>query len=138
MPGSEVSCWIPVMTPFSKRRARINQQCEQIRERRNLIQYHRQAVQHGALAVCRRPTTLGAAFVAGGMLAYIFGPCGNKLSSKTVRSEQPPRPKGPLRRALEMALISYLSRLFEQIPNALQRSQSMVATTGESASSQPD
>jgi len=97
------------------------------------MQYHKQAVKREALAVCRRPATLGAAFVTGGLLAYILGPSGKKISSSKAPSEQSPGPKGPIRRAVAMALISYLFRALSPLPDTLQRRQMVDAASREAA-----
>lgn len=120
------------MIPFSKRRAIIALQCEQIRQRRELMLYHKSAVKHGALAVCRRPSTLVAAFATGGLLAYIFGPASKKSSSATPSCQEGPREKGLVRKATEMALTSYLVRVLEELPGILQQRQTTGSEPGDS------
>lgn len=121
-----------VVMRFNKRRAEISVMCEQLRQRRYAMQYHQQAVKHDTLAICRRPSTLGAAFVAGGLLGFIAGPSSESPHSESV---QTPQAKGPVRKAAELALVSYLSTLFRRLPEYLQSQQP--AGSPVDASSQP-
>ncbi len=94
--------------------------CERLRQRRYAMQYHQQAVKQDTLAVCRRPSTLGVAFVTGGLLGLIVGPSSR---SRNGESAQMPQAKGPVRKAAELALVSYLSTLFRRLPDYLQSQQ---------------
>tara|TARA_R110001599_G_scaffold65838_2_gene185776 strand:- start:29729 stop:30028 length:300 start_codon:yes stop_codon:yes gene_type:complete len=96
------------------------------------MQYHQQAVKHDTMAVCRRPSTLGAAFVAGGLLGLIVGPSGDSLNGESAKT---PRAKGSVRKAAELALVSYLSTVFRRLPDYLQSQQP--AGSPADASSQP-
>ena len=108
--------------------------CERLRQRRYTMQYHQQAVKHDAMAVCRRPSTLVAAFVAGGLLGVIVGPSGGKSGPRNGEGVTMPQAKGPVRKAAELALVSYLSTVFRHLPDYLQSRQS--ADSPAAASSQ--